>query len=615
MSQNTNFLRCHSLRCFLSTLLFVFLIFLYFPSTCSAIDLIWPAQTNYYVINTLYYYETFNSGSPHSTHYKNTNAIDIGSNGKSNVVIVAAADGIVKESLYSTTSGFGNYISIQHSDGSTTLYCHLKERKVTVGQKVVQGQPIGIMGNTSAIYNIGIHLHFEWSGGDPWSDIYRDKYADKFQINHEVYNANKKKSSISSYSKSFIDWVDQNCVYELGYYVLNAKISIDSDIPSIQVGESNAFLWNAYGKIQKSDVKWKSSNSSVLLVDQNGAIKGISEGTATVTAYATDSDGKCICQATKTVSVKKPPQTIKLSKTNVTLYKDCSFTLIPSITGNVLGLPVTWSSSNSSVASVTKQSTTQYGMVKAKQAGTCTITAKIGDVSATCKVIVKKPVLTLNVTSRNLCKNDHFRLRAGVKGKSNQVTWFSSNSKIASVDKSGLISAKSAGKCTIYAKANGLTAACHVYVKSDADLAKDAYTAFKKRNSLASYVVVDLDKNKIPELLCFDKKSWKSLVYTYNVKSKKMILLCSCNSGKGYGSYYDVNSHRVALYSCTTGGIQLFVYKINGTKATRQITYTSTRTSPRNYRYKKNNKKISYSSWKKETNKLLKWKKFRGAFG
>lgn len=129
----------------------------------------------------MYYYLYYNNGGPHSTKCKNTNSIDIGSGGKSNVVIVAAADGTVTKSLYDTVTGFGNYIAIEHSDGSTTLYCHLKERNVTVEQHVTQGQPIGIMGNTSATKkSIGVHLHFEWNGGDPWSSIYRDKYADKF---------------------------------------------------------------------------------------------------------------------------------------------------------------------------------------------------------------------------------------------------------------------------------------------------------------------------------------------------------------------------------------------------------------------------------------------------
>ena len=104
-------------------------------------------------------------------------------------------------------------------------------------------------------------------------------------------------------------------------------------------------------------------------------------------------------------------------------------------------------------------------------------------------------------------KNKYYKLKATVKGKSNQVTWSSSNSKIATVNRNGLIKAKSAGNCIIYAKANGLTASCRIHVKSDAELAKAAYTAFQKKHSLSSFLIVDLDKNKIPELLCFDNKS------------------------------------------------------------------------------------------------------------
>lgn len=57
--------------------------------------------------------------------------------------------------------GYGNYVVIQHGDGFTTKYCHMKYNsiKVGVGDIVSEGQEIGYMGDTG--YTFGAHLHLE----------------------------------------------------------------------------------------------------------------------------------------------------------------------------------------------------------------------------------------------------------------------------------------------------------------------------------------------------------------------------------------------------------------------------------------------------------------------
>lgn len=57
--------------------------------------------------------------------------------------------------------GYGNYVVIQHGNGFTTKYCHMKYNsiKVAIGDIVKKGQEIGYMGNTG--YTFGAHLHFE----------------------------------------------------------------------------------------------------------------------------------------------------------------------------------------------------------------------------------------------------------------------------------------------------------------------------------------------------------------------------------------------------------------------------------------------------------------------
>ena len=223
-----------------------------------------------------------------------------------------------------------------------------------------------------------------------------------------------------------------------------------------------------------------------------------------------------------------------------------------------------------------------------------------------CKLSFKKSSISLQV-------GKSVKLSATSSGLSGPFSWKSANNKIATVSSKGVVTGEKTGSTKITVFRGNKAATCKIIVK---DPAREAYAAFKKKHSLSSYIVTDLDGNKIPELLCFDNRTWKSLVYTYNIQKHKMVLLCSCNSGKGYGSYYDTKSHSVALNSNNTLGTTLRIYKIKGTKATCKTTYTSSRNSYRNFNfsYKKNSKKLSASSWKKETNKIFRrWKKFVSA--
>ncbi|APZ35941.1 peptidase M23 [Microbacterium aurum] len=79
--------------------------------------------------------------------------------------IYAAASGrvIVAQKL----SSWGNYVKIQHGDGTVTAYAHIADGgyNVGVGQSVGAGQVIAYVGNTGA--SSGCHLHFEvWIGAD-----------------------------------------------------------------------------------------------------------------------------------------------------------------------------------------------------------------------------------------------------------------------------------------------------------------------------------------------------------------------------------------------------------------------------------------------------------------
>ena len=106
-----------------------------------------------------------------ATHRGAHGALDIANSGDINVIASKAGTVIyptdTSQTQYANTAnssdggGYGNYVIIEHSDGTYTLYAHMRPNSITVlaGDDVAQGQVIGMMGNSGN--STGQHLHFE----------------------------------------------------------------------------------------------------------------------------------------------------------------------------------------------------------------------------------------------------------------------------------------------------------------------------------------------------------------------------------------------------------------------------------------------------------------------
>ena len=142
------------------------------------------------------------------------------------------------------------------------------------------------------------------------------------------------------------------------------------------------------GKISKK-VTYKTSNKKVVAVNAKGKITAKKKGTAKIYVISkADKKKKC----TITVTVGTPVTKVKLNKTKSTMTVGKKQTLKATVTPKkASSKAVVWKSSNTKVATVTSK-----GVVKAKKAGTVTITATAKDGSgkkATCKVTVKKKIV------------------------------------------------------------------------------------------------------------------------------------------------------------------------------------------------------------------------------
>lgn len=78
-------------------------------------------------------------------------------------VLASAAGTVIVSREGSWNGGYGNYIVIEHANGSQTLYAHNSDNIVGIGESVVQGQVIGYVGRTGKA--TGPHLHFEIRNG------------------------------------------------------------------------------------------------------------------------------------------------------------------------------------------------------------------------------------------------------------------------------------------------------------------------------------------------------------------------------------------------------------------------------------------------------------------
>ena len=167
-------------------------------------------------------------------------------------------------------------------------------------------------------------------------------------------------------------------------------------------------------------ITWSSSNTSVATVDSAGKVTAVKAGTATITA--TSNNGKKV-NCTVTVNAKTVAVTgITLNKTSVAFNVGGSETLQATIQpSNATNKTVTWSSSNTSVATVDSA-----GKVTAVKAGTATITATSNNskkASCTVTVVEKQPSVSYTAHVQNtgwqsFVKDGGF---AGTEGKSYRV--------------------------------------------------------------------------------------------------------------------------------------------------------------------------------------------------
>lgn len=85
----------------------------------------------------------------------------------SGTLAVACADGVVVRASWIAT---GFRVAVEHADGFESIYVHLRDLRVKVGELVKQGDPVGLVGDNPADHD-ATHLHFEISPAGTYNPL------------------------------------------------------------------------------------------------------------------------------------------------------------------------------------------------------------------------------------------------------------------------------------------------------------------------------------------------------------------------------------------------------------------------------------------------------------
>lgn len=253
---------------------------------------------------------------------------------------------------------------------------------------------------------------------------------------------------------------DNDCIF--GSIVVHvilpvSKVSIQEAQATLLLNEdaSNAEM-DLHVNIAPEDayyqtVTWKSSDETVVSVTDNGHIKGLKPGIASITATSTEQTSKPKETSIK-VTVVQAVKGIKLSDAELIIDKGKKKKLTATISpDDATKKTISWISSNDAIATVSKD-----GTVTAKSCGECDIECTATDgsnVSAKCHVIVKQLITSIKVSESNIILASGSRKKIKITiapedATDKAVICTSSNVNVAKIE-SGSIVAVNGGDCII----------------------------------------------------------------------------------------------------------------------------------------------------------------------
>ena len=365
-----------------------------------------------------------------------------------------------------TVSGKGEVLGM--SPGMAIITVTTKDGGITANCVVTVREGLTSMTLYPAAYRVGVGKSFFLSVvvGDETVSDHQFRWVSS---NSSVASVNKygkvtgHKIGFATITAYALDGSGAEASSEIEVVRLAERITLDKSSLTLIVGETNKL--NA--KITPSNATYKTpvwlvttvddpekEVDDILLIDEDGYITALKEGTVMVYAMAQDSSGKfAVCHVT--VIKRVPATSIVLADKKIVMVQGEQREVRPVL--NPIGSTdgVTWSSDNSGVASVNKTS----GRIKAKATGTAYITAMTDSGKM---ATIEVSVIGLNRSELRL--EQYERADLWVEGATGRVRWDTENPAIATVDNNGGIISRAVGTTYITATVNGRRLTCKVTV-------------------------------------------------------------------------------------------------------------------------------------------------------
>jgi len=260
-------------------------------------------------------------------------------------------------------------------------------------------------------------------------------------------------------------------------------------------------------------VEWKSMDNSIVTVTQEGLVKAVGFGEVKVIAaslYDASKTAECLIKV-----VPRPVTEVAFKNATEKIYinssKALEVTILPT---NATNKALIWTSSNEDIATVS-----QSGLVTGKKAGTVQITAAWEDnpeVKAVCTVTIeaiKVLGISLNIKNTSLNVGDNVKLIARItpeNATNKEVVWTSSDTKIAKVSSTGMVTAVSGGTVTITATSkedSKIKAVCTITVK---EIMVSSVSLNRRSVTIAVGESITLNANVYPSNSSNKELDWKS---------------------------------------------------------------------------------------------------------
>lgn len=237
----------------------------------------------------------------------------------------------------------------------------------------------------------------------------------------------------------------------------STSITLDLDNLELPTGESVLLHATVLPEDAERPVRWLSNKPDVAIVSEEGAVKGIAPGEATIIAVAGKESALCH------VFVYRPIDEFSLSDETVTILKNETYLLMPqNIEPDNATEVIKWSSDKPDIVTVDED-----GLVKGIKEGEAVITAQCLKCSAACTVVVTEvhaSAISLSGPSEvKLGRKETITAILTPDNATDDIDWESSAPEVASVE-NGIVTGLSYGDAIITASIGELSSSITITV-------------------------------------------------------------------------------------------------------------------------------------------------------